>query len=75
MRFGRRGEIEMKKLTLFSCALVLSFVTIAAMRTESRKAHSDLAPTQATNGAYRDGLYLGTRAARQGTPYHATTGR
>jgi hypothetical protein len=41
MRPGRRGDTKMRKLTLFACVLVLSFATIATMRTESRRESSD----------------------------------
>ena len=68
----------MKRLSLFACVVLLGLGTTVALQTRSRTTPSDAAPSvvdQATNGAYRDGLYLGTLAAGRGTPYHVSVGR
>jgi hypothetical protein len=68
----------MKRLPLFACVALLGLGTVAALQTSSRTTPSDARPSvvdQATNGAYRDGLYLGTLAAGRGDRYHASVGR
>jgi hypothetical protein len=68
----------MKRFLLFACVALLGLGTIAALRTGSPVSPSDVRPKvvdQATNGAYRDGLYLGRLAVGRGDPYHTSVGR
>jgi len=68
----------MKRLSLFACVALLCLGTIAALRTGSRTSYAGARPNvvdQATNGAYRDGLFLGRLAARRGDPGHTSVGR
>jgi hypothetical protein len=68
----------MKRLSIFGCAALLCFVTVGAFQSGSRTSKPEVLSgdvSQATNAAYRDGLYLGTRAVRQGDAYHAPIGR
>lgn len=56
----------MKRLSSFACVALPGLGTIAALQTAGRTSPSDAGPSvvdQATNGAYRDGLYLGALAA------------
>ena len=67
----------MKKLLLFAIAAVLC---LAGMVGLSRRGQSPSEPlllnaSQATNAAYRDGLFLGSFAARRGEDFHAAEGR
>lgn len=51
----------MKRLSLFACLALLGLGTTAALQTGRHTSPSDAQATvveQATNGAYRDGLYL-----------------
>ena len=66
----------MRKLSGLAAVLALFAGTAAMM-------HSDRATTTSArdsamldgNGAFRDGLYLGRLAARQGAPMHIASGR
>ena len=67
----------MKKIGLYVLIIVLSVGSAAmvqsAMRT--RSLNSDSSALMATNGAFRDGLYLGKLAARNGEEPRISTGR
>ena len=67
----------MKKIGLYVLIIVLSVGSAAmvqsAMRTQSL--HSDGSALTATNGAFRDGLYLGKLAAKNGEEPRIVTGR
>jgi hypothetical protein len=61
----------MKRLTFAALAL---FATTAFTLRSGRRAQLAM-PELATNGAYRDGLYLGRLAAKGSMPSHVATGR
>jgi hypothetical protein len=67
----------MKKIGLYVLIIVLSVGSAAmvqsAMRT--RSLNSDSSALMATNGAFRDGFYLGKLAARNGEEPRISTGR
>lgn len=68
----------MNKLFLFVIALALSASWAARLQSTERQSASLDANTnaaQATNAAFRDGLYLGKLAAELGSESHVTTGR
>ena len=63
----------MKKLSLG--ALALFVMTAAAATLRSGNIQSAASPELMTNAAYRDGLYVGKLAAKQGIEPHAAIGR
>ena len=67
----------MKKVGVYVLIIVLSVGSAAmvqnAMRT--RSLNSDISAPMATNGAFRDGLYLGKLAAKNGEEPRIATGR
>lgn len=68
----------MKKLSLFVIALALGVSWAATPQSTNRQAAA-LDPTanasQATNAAFRDGLYLGRLEAERGSESHVASGR
>jgi hypothetical protein len=65
-------------MRLFTCALILiGFGTIAmpAISKHTAKLNTNSEARLATDGAFRDGLYLGKLAAESGQPAHPAIGR
>jgi hypothetical protein len=63
----------MKKITLGTLAILM--MTASAFTFRDQNTVQDISPTQAGNGAFRDGLYLGKRAAEGGDQYRIAVGR
>jgi len=59
--------------TLLTIALVAALGTGSAFMLGTE--HSSSGPTQRTDGAFRDGLYLGRLAAQSGAERHVSVGR
>jgi hypothetical protein len=66
-----------KKLFLLASLLALGMGTVSSLRTDRPHPSSISSQTvaQATNAAYRDGLYLGRLAAECGAGPHLAIGR
>ena len=67
----------MNRIFTFALALAVCFGT-TAMLSFSRKpadTHQTLDVQLASDGAFRDGLYVGRLAAQQGRPMHSPVGR
>lgn len=64
-----------RKLSLFGLVVLLCLVTIAARQSSVRPRREIPSATEATSGAYRDGLFLGSFAARRGDDFHMAVGR
>jgi hypothetical protein len=67
----------MDKLSTFVLALAMCLGTTAMLANRGRGAgqHEKLDTQTATDGAFRDGLYVGRLAAERGGPLHPQTGR
>lgn len=66
----------MKKLSVFAAVLALFAGTAAMMRSDRASASPASTSTiLASSAPFRDGLYLGRLAARQGKPMHIASGR
>ena len=67
----------MKKLLLLAIAAVFSLAGLLGLSLRSQRPSEPLLSdaSQATNTAYRDGLFLGSFAARRGEDFHAAEGR
>ena len=63
----------MKKIT--SGALALLVMTAAAFTLRNGSAAQGTTPNMASNGAFRDGLYLGKLTSENGDQYRITMGR
>jgi len=70
-------EKEMKMLSLYASVIALSMVPMSILHSDRR--HNSPAAydnvTQITDGAFRDGLYLGRLAAECGVEPHVAVGR
>jgi len=69
-------EQEMKILSLYASVVALSMVPMSMLysdRHDHRPAANDVA--QITDGAFRDGWYLGRLAAESGSEPHVAVGR
>ena len=66
----------MKRVSFF-CALLALGVGASALHIVQPTAVRGIAgnPSEITNGAFRDGLYLGRMAAQRGAPAHIGVGR
>ena len=64
----------MKRIFAFIFALLLGAALLTASRTRA-DSQTGLNDQQPTNGAYRDGVYLGKLAASRGDVAHIATGR
>jgi len=64
----------MKTLALFTLATALGMGTASLLRTD-HPASSNQTVAQATDGAFRDGMYLGKLAAERGQGSHVAIGR
>jgi hypothetical protein len=74
----KRTGNDGKKLSLFVIALALSVSWSAILQSTNHQAASldpNANAAQATNAAFRDGLYLGKLAAERGSESHVATGR
>lgn len=65
----------MDKILTVALALAVCFGTTAFLRSENRSAHAEANSNQATDGAFRDGLFVGRLAAAEGKPSHPLIGR
>ena len=67
----------MKTLALFTLATALGIGTASLLRTDhhNHPASSNQTVAQATDGAFRDGMYLGKLAAERGQGSHVAIGR
>ena len=66
----------MKKFSLYVLVIALSAGSAATVQKVMRtKADSKLSASMHTNGAFRDGLYLGKLAARNGEQPHVAIAR
>jgi len=67
----------MKTFSLFALVVVLGIGTASLLRTDQNNRVSSPSETaaQASDGAFRDGLYLGTLAAQRGAESHIAVGR
>jgi hypothetical protein len=67
----------MKKIGLYVLIIVLSVGSTAMVQSAMRRQslNSDGSALTATNGAFRDGLYLGKLAAKNGEEPRISTGR
>jgi hypothetical protein len=66
----------MKKLSVYMLVIALSAGSAATVQRAMRiQADSDTNVLIDTNGAFRDGLYLGKLAARNGEPPHIAIAR
>ena len=67
----------MDKVFTFALALAMCLGTTAMLANGGRGAgqHEKLDAQTATDGAFRDGLYVGRLAAERGRPLHPQTGR
>jgi hypothetical protein len=55
---------------------VLAFaIALTVMLANTSNGNKSMTTSQAVNGPFRDGLYLGTRAARRGEAPHVASGR
>jgi hypothetical protein len=63
----------MKKITLGMLAILVMTASAFTLRNENT-AH-EISANQASNGAFRDGLYLGKLAAEGGDQYRIAVGR
>jgi hypothetical protein len=69
---------DMKKLSLFVIALALSVSWAASLQSTNHQPASldtNVNAAQATNAAFRDGLYLGRLEAERGSESHVASGR
>jgi len=67
----------LRTLSLLGFVVLLGFGTIATVRSRLSQGPSGVVirdTSRSTNGAYRDGLFLGSLAARRGSAYHAPVG-
>jgi len=67
-----------KKLSLFVIVLALSLGVVANLRVAVQQLASmsaDATAARATDGAFRDGIFLGGLAARRGNEPHIAVGR
>lgn len=67
----------MDKVFTFALAMAVCLGTTAMLANGGRGAgqHEKLDTQTATDGAFRDGLYVGRLAAERGRPLHPQTGR
>jgi hypothetical protein len=67
----------MKTFSLFTLLAALGVGTVSILRADyqMRLRNSNQALAQATDGAFRDGLYLGKLAAESGAGFHVAIGR
>ena len=63
----------MRKLSFYASILALFGGTAAMLPNPSQPIQRDV--TQASSGAFRDGLYLGKLAAERGSRFHLLSGR
>jgi len=64
----------MKRIFAFTFAVLLGAASLATSRTRANS-QTGLIDRQTTNGAFRDGVYLGKLAAARGDAAHIATGR
>ena len=67
----------MKALSLFALVVALGMGIASVLRTDhgNQVSNPSVTTAQITDGAFRDGLYLGKLAAARGTESHAAIGR
>ena len=67
----------MKRLSLFASVIALGMGTASMLHGDRPVAYFSANDNvaQTTNGAFRDGLYLGRLAAERGIPQHVARGR
>lgn len=66
----------MERILIFTIAIAVSLGTTAVLASSGARAGLHPSTEQmATDGAFRDGLYLGRLASEQGEPAHAAIGR
>jgi len=68
----------MKNLLMLAIAVVLALGGVAGLKTRNDQSQSTrgfVDAKQANNAAYRDGLFLGSFAARRGDDFHSAAGR
>jgi hypothetical protein len=65
----------MKGFSLFAFVVALGMGTTSMLRTGQNNQLSTGTAAQITDGAFRDGLYLGSLAAERGAEPHAAIGR
>jgi hypothetical protein len=70
-------ECIMEKLFTFALAIVVCLGTTAMLATSGRVTRQSQSPDlkMVSDGAFRDGLYVGKLAAERGGPQHPLTGR
>jgi hypothetical protein len=72
-----KKEQDMDKILTFALAMAVCLGTTAMLANSGRAArqHEKLDTQTATDGAFRDGLYVGRLAAEGGRPPHPQIGR
>jgi hypothetical protein len=65
----------MKTFSLFALMAAIAIGTISMLRIDQRNHLSTPIAARSTDGAFRDGLYLGQLAAERGSESHIAVGR